>query len=445
MPLNTRFKAREAGFVLQKSRARVLFTCAEFLGTRYVDMLANEYGGPLGARPFAGLPALERVITIDGALDAFVARGQTVPLTAAMARAHSVLPDHLSDIMFTSGTTGEPKGVMTTHGQNTRAFTAWSEAVGLRKGDRYLIVSPFFHSFGWKAGCLACLLTGATMLPHAAFDASRILERLRREAITVLPGPPTLYQSLLDHPQLRAAALPPLRLAVTGAAVVPVELIARMRRELGFRTVITGYGLTESCGMATMCRATDDDQTIARTSGRAIEGVELRVVDGAGNSLPAGEPGEVLLRGYNVMRGYFELPEATREAIDAEGFLHTGDIGVLDDRGNLRITDRRKDMYIAGGFNCYPAEIERIIATHPQVAQVAVIGVPDRRMGEVGMAFVVPRSGRLDRDALAEFCRHNLANYKVPRSIVEVAELPLNASGKVVKERLRERAGRPDT
>lgn len=451
VPINTRFKAAEAGYLLEKSRARLLFTCAEFLGTRYVDLLQAEFGGPHGARPVERLEALQQVVLFDGSaagaqtLADFLASGSGVAPGDVLARAANVEPEAISDILFTSGTTGRPKGVATTHAQNIQAYHAWCTAVGLTAEDRYLIVSPFFHAFGYKAGFLACLMTGATILPHAVFDAEQVLERLRRESITVLPGPPALYQSLLAHPQLAAAGIPPLRLAVTGAAVVPLELIERMKSELGCETVITGYGLTESCGIATMCRAGDSLRTIAHTSGRAIEGVEVRVVDSAGNPSPPGEAGEVLIRGYNVMSGYFEAPEATREVIDREGFLHTGDIGVLDEHGNLRITDRLKDMFIVGGFNCYPAEIERVIAGHPKVAQVAVIGIPDTRLGEVGMAFIVPRAGTQASESdwnetLGTFCRANMANYKVPRRFAIVPELPLNASGKVVKPELRRRS-----
>ena len=209
----------------------------------------------------------------------------------------------------------------------------------------------------------------------------------------MLPGPPTLYQSILDHPRRAEHDLSSLRLAVTGAAVVPVELIQRMRAELTFDTVLTAYGLTESTGTVTMCRRGDDPETIANTSGRAIPGIEVRVVDDAGAELPRGEPGEIVVRGYTSWPGYFDDPEATAEAIDADGWLHTGDVGVMDDAGNLRITDRKKDMFIVGGFNAYPAEIEGALLRHPGVAQVAVVGMPDERMGEVGCAFVVPRPG----------------------------------------------------
>jgi acyl-CoA synthetase (AMP-forming)/AMP-acid ligase II len=450
VPVNTRFKASEAGYVLQQSRARVLFTPDAFLGVRFHQQLQQAFGGEGVARPVEGLASLEQIVSLDrsasGALlgfDAFLARGVRISREQVMERARAVDESDLSDIMFTSGTTGQPKGVATTHGQNIRAFSAWCAAVGLTSDDRYLIVSPFFHAFGYKAGWLACLIVGATILPHAVFDAGQVLERLRSERISVLPGPPTLYQSLLAHPGLREQRIPPLRLAVTGAAVIPVELVERMRSELGIQTVITGYGLTESCGIATMCRADDDAQTIATTSGRAIDGVEVKIVDSAGKALPAGEAGEVVIRGYNVMRGYFEAPAQTREVIDADGFLHTGDIGILDARGYLRITDRLKDMFIAGGFNCYPAEIERVIATYPGVAQVAVIGIPDERLGEVGMAFVVPTSSGIDREALAVWCREHMANYKVPRRFEVVAALPLNASGKVLKAELRMRSRTP--
>lgn len=434
VPLNTRLKGREASYILRKSRARILCTVTEFLGTNYLDLLAGEE-----------LPALTHVVSFGPpdsraiAWSDFLVEGERVAPETAEVRAAAVRPDDLSDILFTSGTTGAPKGVMTAHGQNLRAFESWSEIVGLCESDRYLVVNPFFHSFGYKAGWLSCLMRGATCLPHAVFDVSVVLDRIARERVTVLPGPPTLYQSILAHPDRERFDLSSLRLAVTGAASIPVQLIHRMRDELGFRTVITGYGLTEACGIATMCRQDDDPETIATTSGRAIPDVEVRCVDTSGREVPRGEPGEVTVRGYNVMKGYFDDPDATREAIDAEGWLHTGDIGVMDERGYLRITDRLKDMYICGGFNCYPAEIENMLYRHPGVGQVAVIGVPDERLGEVGMAFVVPRPGyRLEEDELIAWCRANMANYKVPRRVRLVDSLPLNASGKVMKFVLRQ-------
>jgi acyl-CoA synthetase (AMP-forming)/AMP-acid ligase II len=269
------------------------------------------------------------------------------------------------------------------------------------------------------------------------------MERIAAERISVLPGPPTLYQGLLAEPDRSDYDLSSLRLGVTGAAVVPVELVHAMSSELGFDTVLTAYGLTESCGTVTMCRRDYPPDVIAGTSGRAIPGLEVRaVVDG--RTVAQGEPGEIVVRGYTVMDGYWEDEVATAAAIDAEGWLHTGDIGVMDAAGNVTITDRVKDMFVVGGFNAYPAEIEAILRGHDGVAQVAVVGIPDERMGEVGCAFIVPASAEDARNAeefgnaVIAWARQAMANYKVPRRVVVLDSLPLNASGKVLKRELRE-------
>jgi HIP---CoA ligase len=440
VPLNTRFKGREAAYILGKSRAKALVTITGFLDTDYVALLR-------GAVDVASeLPDLEAIVVLRGDAPAgtqswseFLASG-SVGSAEAGVRALSVEPDDLSDILFTSGTTGNPKGAMLTHAQTLRAYRDWSEVVGLRDRDRYLIVNPFFHAFGYKAGWLASLMMGATVLPQAVFDPEQVLERVPRDRVTVLPGPPTLYQTILNHPARDEHDLSSLRLSVTGAAAIPVELIVRMRTELTFETIITGYGLTESCGIATMCRYDDDPETIATTSGRAIPGVDVRVVEEQGAEVPRGEPGEVVIRGYNVMLGYLDEPDETAATFDAEGWLHTGDVGVMDERGYLRITDRTKDMFIVGGFNAYPAEIENLVLRNENVAQVAVVGVPDDRMGEVGMAFVVLRPGsQTTTDELVAWCRNEMANYKAPRHVEIVDELPLNAMGKVLKYELRDR------
>lgn len=440
VPLNTRMKGGEAAYVLRKTRARMLCTVGEFLGNRYVAALRDEE-----------LPDLAQTLVLQGSepgatsWDAFLAEGESFPEHEAQRRSAAVGPLDLSDLIFTSGTTGQPKGVMTSHGQNLRAFKTWSQVVGLRADDRYLMVNVFSHSFGYKAGWLASILSGATMLPQAVFEVPEVLERIGRDRISVLPGPPTLYQSILAHPEREKYDLSSLRLAVTGAAAIPVELIHRMRDELGFETVLTAYGLTETCGLVSMCRIGDDPETIATTSGRAIPDIELRCVDVDGNEVATDATGEVVVRGYNVMSGYFDDPEETSNAIDADGWLHTGDLAVLDARGNLRITGRIKDMFIVGGFNCYPAEIENMMFSSGLFAQVAVIGVPDERMGEVGMAFVIPARGaaadtELSAESITEWCREHMANYKVPRRIEIVDALPTNATGKVEKTLLLERA-----
>lgn len=442
VPINTRFRGTEAEFVLERSGAKLLFAVTDFLDTDYVGMLLDRPEGP------AELPDLDRIVVLRGSprdgttsFEELLAGADAVSEDDLASRRSSVGPSDLCHVMFTSGTTGAPKGVMLTHGATCRAYDTWSEVAGLRSGDRYLIINPYFHSFGFNAGVLACLMRGAVNIPQRTFDVDDVLARIAAEKVSVLPGPPSIYQSMLNHPALADADISSLRLAVTGAASIPVELVRQMHDDLGFDTVLTAYGLTEATGMATMCRAGDDAETIATTSGRAIPGVELKVVDDGGREVPRGEPGEIVLRGYNVMRGYLDDPAATAETVDADGWLHTGDIGVMDEGGNIRITDRKKDMFIVGGFNAYPAEIENLLLAHPDIAQVAVIGIPDDRLGEVGMAFVVPRTGsHPDPDGIISWARENMANYKAPRRVEVVDALPMNATGKVVKDQLRARA-----
>jgi HIP---CoA ligase len=457
VPLNTRFKGAEAADVLARSRAKLLFVTGTFLGTSYVASLRRAAGqgvlrrtaGPavVGGGPLPGLPHLEQVVVLadDAPADFrtwkdFLTGGDGIPAATVRARAAALDGDSPSDIIFTSGTTGRPKGAVITHAQTLRAYEVWCRLAGLRRGDRYLIVNPFFHTFGYKAGVIACLMRGATMIPQPVFNVKTAMANVAAERVSVLPGPPTLHQSLLDHPDRDDYDLSALRLVVTGAAVVPLRLVERLRTELRVETVLTAYGLSEASGIVTMCRRGDEPSVIASTSGRAVPGTEVRVVDPSGAPLPPGSPGEVRVRGFNVMRGYFEDPGETARAVTDDGWLCTGDVGVLDDAGNLRITDRIKDMFIVGGFNAYPAEIEQLLGLHPDVADVAVIGVPDTRLGEVGKAFVVRRPGSLvTADDLIAWARREMANYKVPRTVDFVGELPRNAGGKVVKGELRAR------
>ncbi|WP_419845176.1 FadD3 family acyl-CoA ligase [Candidatus Poriferisocius sp.] len=436
VPVNTRFKPAETSYILARSRARLLVAEAGFAGIDPAGLFRQTD---------ADLSALEQVVVLPpGEADYvpaavswadFLRAGETVSPDGVEARRQAVGSDQISDILFTSGTTGAPKGVMMTHGQTLRQFSDWCDFADLRQGDRYLIVNPFFHMFGYKAGWLACLLRGATVYPMPVFDVDQVLDLVEAEQIAVLPGPPTVYQTILDHPTRPTRDLSSLRVAVTGAADIPVELIRRMHEELPFQRVCTGYGLTEA-GTCTGTQPGDDPETIATTAGRAMPDLEIRVTDGD-REAAVGETGEVLVRGFSVMTGYFDDPEATAAAIDADGWLHTGDLGILDDRGYLRIAGRIKDMFIVGGFNAYPAEIENMLLGHPAVAQAAVVGVPDERLGEVGRAFIVSQSGAsVDPNELIAWCRERMANYKVPRSVVLRESLPLNATGKVMKSEL---------
>ena len=366
------------------------------------------------------------VPTIDVKSD-FLASG--TPLERAVDGAD------VSDVIYTSGTTGRPKGAMMNHAQTLRMYEEWATLADLREGDRYLMINPYFHTFGLKAGLVASFLRGATMLPVAVFDIDRVVELIERERITMLPGPPTVYHSLLAVKD--KGKLATLRAGVTGAADIPVELIRRVHDELPFQTLMTGYGLTEA-GNVTLSRPGDSFEDVATTAGLPCVDIEVRVAD----------DGEVLVRGYSVMQGYLDDQVATAEAIDAEGWLHTGDLGEFTPSGRLRIVGRKKDMFIVGGFNAYPAEIEGFLLEHPAVAQAAVIGVPDDRMGQVGKAFVVLRAARArgqesdgvdppSADGLIAWSRERMAGYKVPRYVEFLDELPTNATGKVVKDRLR--------
>ena len=424
VPLNTRYTAAEATDILARTGAPLLVAMGEFLGA---DKVADLDRGALpDLRHIVRVP-VEKGADDDGTWESFVADG--ADLAAADARAAAVRPDDVSDILFTSGTTGRSKGVLCAHRQSLAGSAAWAACGKITSDDRYLCINPFFHNFGYKAGILACLQTGATLIPQLTFDPEQAMRAVAEHRITVLPGPPTIFQGVLDHPARAAFDLSSLRFAVTGAASVPVVLIERMQQELDIDIVLTAYGLTEANGFGTMCRPDDDAVTVATTCGRPIADFELRI----------GDQNEVLLRGPNVMLGYLDDPEATAEAIDRDGWLHTGDIGKLDAAGNLQIIDRLKDMYICGGFNVYPAEVEQVLARLDGVLDTAVIGVPDARLGEVGRAFVVTRPGSgLDERAVIAYVREHLANFKAPRSVRFVDTLPRNAGGKVVKPLLRE-------
>ncbi len=422
VPLNTRLKGREAGDILRRTHARMLFTVSSFLDIDYRALLADEV-----------LPDLAETVLLDRDWEAFLASGTGASDPRIDASLSALTADHLSDIMFTSGTTGVPKGVLMTHGRILPQVGVWIGNTGLGEGERYLIANPFFHSFGMKVGWVACLMAGAVMVPMPQFDVAEAARMIERERIAFLPGPPTIFQMLLAEQERNPFDCSSLRGGTTGAATVPPVLIERIRTELGMRDIITAYGMTE-CVNITSCRPGDAVELIAGTCGAAIPGNEVIVADDHGVELPRGETGEILVRGIGVMQGYLDDPAATAEAIDAKGWLHTGDVGTMDANGYVRITDRKKDMYISGGFNVYPAEVEKLLSEHPAISMVAVIGVPDERMGEVGKAFVVKHPGvEIDLAEVKDWARSNMSNYKVPRHFSLVDELPRNAAGKVAK------------
>jgi acyl-CoA synthetase (AMP-forming)/AMP-acid ligase II len=467
VPMNTRYTGYEAADVLRRTGARVLFLPDRFLGQDYLAALMQAAPGAFASGPVGGLDQLTLAVRVPvGAGDQeqvnggaaapppgvvtwehLLARAIQASEESARARAAQVRADDVADIIFTSGTTGAPKGAVSTHRQTIAVAAAWAERAQATDRDVYMIIAPFFHTFGYKAGWVVALLCGATIVPQLTFNIDRVLEQIERERVTMLPGPPTIFQELLAHPRRDQHDLSSLRLVVTGAAMVPVALIERMWTELAIETILTAYGLTEAV-VVTMCLPGDDAQTISGTCGCAAADFEIRIAGADGQELGPGDDGEVQLRGPNVMVGYLDDPAATRAAIEPDGWLHTGDIGHLDERGYLTITDRLKDMFTVGGFNVYPAEVENAIMRLDSVIDCAVVGKPDERLGEVGLAFVVtrPGSGLSTPDVIAH-CRERLANFKMPREVVFVGQLPRNAGGKVLKRELREQArqGLPET
>lgn len=418
VPVNTRYTGPEIIDLLVRTHATGFVVAGEFLGVDRLELVVDT----AGALP-EDIVAVLRLPEWDG----LTARASAVSEAELDRAAGDVTPGAPSDIFFTSGTSGRSKGATSTHSQTLANAANWAELVGVTDADRYLILSPFFHIFGFKAGILAALQYGATIYPAQTFDVVRTFELIQRERISILPGVPTIHQMMLDHPDRTSYDLSSLRAATTGAATIPVVLIERMRDELRYDRVLTAYGLSEA-PVVTMCRADDDPAVIATTSGRAVRDMEVRIAD----------DGEILVRGPNVIGEYFEDPAATAKAFDVDGWFHTGDAGSMDEAGNLRITDRIKDMFTNGGFNVYPAEIEQVIARIPGVSETAVVGVPEPRLGEVGKAFVVLTAGHIvTADAVIDHCRESLANFKVPRTVEFVAELPRNATGKVLKRVLR--------
>lgn len=446
VPINSRYRATEAREILNRTSARGVLVEGGFLGFDYV----GSVGDRVADHDAAAVSELEFVVDVSArsspaertgcevlTWDSFVESGRGLSAEAVEARADAVDRADLGDILFTSGTTGRAKGVEFRQGDVIDLYRDYAAIWGLLPGDRYLVSLPMFHAGGNKAGILASLLNGMTIVPMAIFDAVEMMRMIEHHRITVLNGPPTVIYALLDNPQRDDFDISTLRLAATGAAVVPVAMVERVQKELPFEHFITAYGMTECYGTATMCRVGDSPETIANTNGRPLPRVELKVVDANGAECPVGEQGELLVRGPNVTSGYWNDPNESAAAI-RDGWLRTGDIGTLDGEGNLKITDRLKDMFMVGGFNVSPAEIEQVLARHPHVAEVSVIGVDDERLGEVAKAFVIPRADtRLSESEIIAWCRERLANFKVPRSVVIVDGLPRNTQGKVMKAELR--------
>ena len=433
VPVSTRFVGAEVSVLLQLSGARYLLVSTD--GPR--DYWAGVAGHISEAE------SIETVIVVGEAPVDTLSWNLFLSTPANDDQLDELIdalgPDDISDIMFTSGTTGTPKGVIARHGQSIRAHGQLTTSTGYTGDDRVMVIPPFFHSWGYKSGWLGCMLQGSTSVPVRRHDALRTMATIERHRVTALPGPPTIFLDILDSPARGQFDLSSLRLAFPAATSVPASLVLRIRHELGIEFVTTAYGLTETMATVTANSPTDTVERITETVGKPIPGCEVRIVDTAvGHVLGVGETGEIEVRGFNVTSGYWDSPEATSDLFDGE-WARTGDIGSVDEEGYVCVTDRKKDMFIVGGFNAYPAEIEAVLTEYPGAQRVAVTGVPDERAGEVGAAFIVPRPGRIvDPADVVTWSQSRLANFKVPRYVYVVDDLVCNPSGKVLKSALRE-------
>ena len=439
--VNPAYRPNELAYALSQSGARLLVTAEAFKTSNYLDMLAQVRDD---------LPALERVVTIgteragrvdDLAWDDFAGLGVVGGLDLLREREASLDCDDPINIQYTSGTTGNPKGATLTHHNILNNGRLIAEALGYTAEDRVCIPVPLYHCFGMGVGNLGCVTSGSAMVyPAPSFEPLATLEAIAAERCTSIYGVPTMFIAQLEHPQFDDFDLRSLRTGIMAGAPCPIEVMKRVISEMHCTEIAIAYGMTETAPVSFMSERDDDIDRRVSTVGTAMPHTEAKIVDPvSGLTAPVGVPGEICTRGYLVMRGYWNNDEATAEAIDVAGWMHTGDIGVMDEEGYVNIVGRIKDLVIRGGENVYPREIEEVLFEHPAVCSAQVIGVPDERMGEELMAWVQVQEGaEVSEDDLRALCRERLAHFKVPRYVKFVDEFPMTVTGKIQKFRMRE-------
>ena len=449
--VNTSYQENELEYLLQQSDATTLILCESYKGTSYLDIVRSiipeidkaEKGNIRSEK----LPHLKRIIVMSEnenpgmyKWSELLGHAESVSqevLEQAMKLLHN---EDVINIQYTSGTTGFPKGVMLTHKNVVNNGQLVGDYIHLSEHDRLCIPVPFFHCFGCVMGTIASVTHGSTMVIVEQFDAGKVLQIVQDEKCTALHGVPTMFIAELNHPNFKQFDLSSLRTGIMAGSICPIEVMKKVMEDMGVSEITIAYGQTESSPVITQTKTDDAIEKRVSSVGKAHPGVEVKIIDPiTGEDAPAGVPGELCTRGYLVMKGYYKNEEATKAVIDSNGWLHTGDIAVMDDEGYIDITGRIKDMVIRGGENIYPKEVEEFLYQHPSVQDVQVVGVPDPKYGEVLMAWVILKKGEhLTSDELKEYCKGKISFHKIPSFIEFTDAYPMTASGKIQKFLLRE-------
>lgn len=449
--INPAYRVFELDYALNKVGCVALVSASSFKSSDYVGMLRSlapelDQCAP-GELRSQKLPTLRSIILMGEekspgmfGFGEIMEMGSGVPRGRLDAATAALRPDDPINIQFTSGTTGAPKGATLTHANIVNNGHFVTAAMNLTSGDRLCIPVPFYHCFGMVMGSLGCVSKGAAMVfPGEGFDPTATLRAVEAEQCTALYGVPTMFVAMLDHPDFKAFDLSPLRTGIMAGAPCPIEVMKRVIGAMNMSEVTIAYGMTETSPVSFQSAVDDPLERRVSTVGRVHPHVEVKIIDEKGNTLPTGARGELCTRGYSVMRGYWDDPERTAEAIDAEGWMHTGDLAIIDDEGYCNIVGRVKDMVIRGGENIYPREVEEFLYRHPKVREVQVFGVPDAKYGEELCAWIVPLAGQtVTEEEMRAYCRDQIAHYKVPRYFRFRTELPMTVTGKPQKFIMRD-------
>ncbi|MCC5465757.1 AMP-binding protein [Pelosinus baikalensis] len=451
--VNTNYKIFELEYLLKQSDTTTLILIKGTKSSDYISMLyqlcPELHNCKPGELKSQRLPFLKNIIVIDEknypgmfTWNELIEIGNTVTDEELAVRQDSLDPDDVISMMYTSGTTGFPKGVMLTHNNLIGNACSLAECMDFTEKDRLCIPVPFFHCFGCVLGTMACVVSGATMVPIVVFNPVKVLETIEKESCTAVHGVPTMFIMELEEMGKNKYDTSSLRTGIMAGSPCPIEVMKKVVDKMGVREITITYGQTEASPGITMTRTDDPLELRVTTVGRALPNVEVKIIDSeTGKEVPKNTQGELCSRGYNTMKGYYKMIEATAAAIDNDGWLHTGDLAVMDENGYCKITGRLKDMIIRGGENIYPREIEEFIYTHPKVKDVQVVGVPSEKYGEEVMAFIQIKPGNsITEEELKEYCREKIARYKIPKYIAFVDDYPITASGKIQKYKLREQA-----